>query len=464
MERLKHTYLRLNIAKKLLLGYLSLGVLIIIISVYALSSLERLNDVSSSILETDVPLIDSTGKMVDALLAQELYARRYAILKSPDMLGLFWKRNEEFASLLAALQALPDINEVPVEPLTKLHEEYSKAFLQGFDGLGSQTAFSSDIDKRIKENQEKLISLINSVSSSARNNQNEKVAVTRAIGSSAVRIMALLCAIGLLLGVGASMMITRNISSSISRLKLATEMISEGRFDDTPEVANQDELGDLSFSFREMAQRLKRLEEMYLDASPLTHLPGGIAIETVLKKRLESGRPLAFCLVDLDNFKAYNDHYGYARGSDLIVETSRIIDKGVKESGDDQDFVGHIGGDDFVIITTPNRFPAICGQIIENFDSKITDFYNEEDREKGYIVAKSRQGEEMSFPLISLSIAVVTNQNRRLENHIIVGEIAAELKEYAKSIPGSLYVVDQRREESLVTKDNPKVVRFPKAT
>ncbi|MEE9524738.1 MAG: hypothetical protein V3V59_08340, partial [Thermodesulfovibrionales bacterium] len=100
MKGIKGTYLRLNIAKKLLLGYLSLAVLIIIISVFALSSLERINKINRSVLKTYVPLIDVTDKMIDSLLAQELYAHRYAILRSPDMLGLFWQRSEEFNEIV----------------------------------------------------------------------------------------------------------------------------------------------------------------------------------------------------------------------------------------------------------------------------------------------------------------------------------------------------------------------------
>ena len=107
-----------------------------------------------------------------------------------------------------------------------------------------------------------------------------------------------------------------------------------------------------------MAQRLMILEEMYTDASPLTHLPGGIAIENVLKKRIETGDPLSFCLLDLDHFKALNDFYGYAQGNIVIITAANIIEDSVKKFGDSNDFVGHIGGDDFVVMTTPARqFP-----------------------------------------------------------------------------------------------------------
>jgi diguanylate cyclase (GGDEF)-like protein len=123
-----------------------------------------------------------------------------------------------------------------------------------------------------------------------------------------------------------------------------------------------------------MTRMLRRLEEMYLDASPLTRLPGSIAMENVLKKRIESGNPLAFCYIDMDNFKAFNDKYGYARGNEVIVATSRIIEKSAAETGAPDDFVGHIGGDDFVLITTPGHFKKSCSDILRIFDETIQYF------------------------------------------------------------------------------------------
>jgi GGDEF domain-containing protein len=141
-------------------------------------------------------------------------------------------------------------------------------------------------------------------------------------------------------------------------------MISDGKFDHRPNIRNRDELGDLAHSFVTMAQRLKQLEEMYLDASPLTRLPGGIAIENVLSKRIAAGAPIAFCLMDIDNFKAYNDHYGYAKGNDVIQATAGIISEGVAKYGTEDDFIGHIGGDDYALITTPDLYPRICQAVI----------------------------------------------------------------------------------------------------
>ena len=135
--------------------------------------------------------------------------------------------------------------------------------------------------------------------------------------------------IGIFLAAAGAALVARNIIGAIKKLHLATEMISQGNFDYRPEINNKDELGDLADAFVSMAERLKNLEEMYLDSSPLTRLPGGIAIENMLKKRIDAKKLFAFCLMDIDNFKSYNDHYGYAKGNDMIQETASIVEKAV---------------------------------------------------------------------------------------------------------------------------------------
>jgi diguanylate cyclase (GGDEF)-like protein len=194
---------------------------------------------------------------------------------------------------------------------------------------------------------------------------------------------------------------------------------------------------------------LKKLEEMYLDANPLTHLPGGIAIENVLKKRIKNRVAFAFCLVDLDHFKVFNDHYGYGTGNKVIITTSHIIEKSVELYGSKNDFVGHIGGDDFVIITSHQHYKKICQFVVKTFDDKIPQFYEKKDLKKGFIKAISRAGKQEKFPIMSISIAVVTNKKQKFRHHIQVSEVAAELKNYVKSYPYSLFLEDRRKTDGV---------------
>jgi GGDEF domain-containing protein len=439
-------FFRLTIARKLLLGFLSCWFLTILLALITLSSLQRLNQINNRITERDVPLIEMTDKLIEALLAQELYGRRSMILQSPEMEVLFWKRSEEFKKVLQQMGDLPGVSDLPLDRLATLHEEYnhlSKIGLERKEDVSSQVF--QDQDRKVRQKQEELIQLINGISHATREDQNEKSLEALGIGHFAFWIAAGLSIGGLLLGITMALVITRNLSRSINQLKLSTREISEGKFDLLPEVRNQDELGDLSQAFHRMAQRLKCLEEMYLDANPLTHLPGSIAIESVLNKRLKEDTPLTFCLLDLSHFKAFNDRYGYAKGNEVIQATAKIVTDAVHATGDEGAFAGHIGGDDFVLILPHERYEKICLAIIESFDKTIPDFYDPEDRQRGYIQGQTRQGQKVSFPIMTLAIAIVTNQNHRLQNHIQVGEIAAELKNYAKSFPRSIFVVDRRR-------------------
>jgi len=455
-------FLRLNIANKLLLGFSSLLALLVIISSYTLTNLNRLNAINTSIVQTDLPVIHASEKMIDLILAEELYTRRYMVFRTADMKNIFLSKKTAFEQLLKRIKSVPEKRDFPVEQLTLLHNQYIGLLLEGAESAGApSSAMSREFEDKIKTHQEKFIALIKSMAADAQQDQNEKTGMTSTIGTIAFNVAKVLCGLGLILSIAAALIITRNISGAIKKLKLATEMLAKGEFNYKPDIRNTDELGDLAKSFVIMAGQLKFLAEMNLDTSPLTRLPGGTTIENEMKQRISAKAQIAFCLMDIDNFKAYNDHYGYAKGNELIQATAGIIGKAVADHGGENEFIGHIGGDDFVVITTPERYRNICAAIVEAFDKTIPDFYDIKDRKRGYITGKDRQGKTTSFPLATLSIAVVTNETRRSRNHIQFGEAAAEIKEQAKLEPGSLFLVDQRKDMEGTAK-NRKVIKIEK--
>lgn len=181
-----------------------------------------------------------------------------------------------------------------------------------------------------------------------------------------------------------------------------------------------------------------------LDANPLTHLPGNLSILNELQKRLDNNNPFAVCYVDLDKFKAYNDKYGFKHGDELIKECARILLRTRAECGNHDDFVGHIGGDDYVVITTPDKADALCSAIIKEYDKTAPTFYNQEDRQAGFIVANDRKGILQKIPISSISIGIVSNEKRKISHVGEIGEIGAELKKRAKMIGHSNYVKDMR--------------------
>jgi diguanylate cyclase (GGDEF)-like protein len=148
------------------------------------------------------------------------------------------------------------------------------------------------------------------------------------------------------------------------------------------------------------------------DMSPITELPGNKAIDEALLARVESGEKFAFCYVDLDDFKAYNDYYGFLAGSEVIRATGVLLRNAVTSCGGDNDFLGHIGGDDFIILTSIENAEPISREIIRVFDEQIPTYYQEKDLEKGHIVSVDRRGYVMKFPIMSISISIVHNQNR----------------------------------------------------
>ena len=203
------------------------------------------------------------------------------------------------------------------------------------------------------------------------------------------------------------------------------------------------------FEPQELLARIRmalRRTERDLEANPLTKLPGNVSILNELSKRLETNRLFAVAYADLDKFKSYNDTYGFEHGDEVIRETARILIRAVQEEGNSNDFIGHIGGDDFVVISTPDVVDKICQKVIDRFERASPSFYSEEDRRRGHIVAVDRKGEEQNVPLLSISIGVVTNDKRQITHVAQIGEIGAELKGFAKRMERSNYIKDQRQE------------------
>ena len=290
---------------------------------------------------------------------------------------------------------------------------------------------------------DEMASLVRGIQKGAETAINERMNEIKARGDRASRLTVALSLVSVLAGILIVLLVTYNISRPLRRLEKATAEIAEGRFDHDLRLNRRDEIGSLVHAFGAMARRLKVLEELNLDASPLTGLPGNLAIEREIEKRLAEKAPFALCHVDLDNFKPFVDMYGYAWGSEVIKEVARLLIVQMKTAGAPEDFLGHIGGDDFVIISEPLRAERICREIVAGFDGRIRTFYTEQDREKGFFIGKDREGRQRKFPLITVTIAIVTDDGTRFGNPLDMAEAAAQLKEYAKTLPGSNYVTEK---------------------
>lgn len=191
---------------------------------------------------------------------------------------------------------------------------------------------------------------------------------------------------------------------------------------------------------------LRRAREMRA-ISPLTGLPGNARIHDELLNRIAADEPFALLYADLDNFKAYNDHYGFLRGDDALRAVARAIQDTALELGGSSVFVGHLGGDDFVLISPVALAEPVSVGIINAVEKAIGGLYDEEDRQRGYVELENRQGKVERFPLLSISIGVAAADRRKYSHPGEVVGVATELKEFAKRTEGSTYVVDRRSEE-----------------
>jgi len=180
-------------------------------------------------------------------------------------------------------------------------------------------------------------------------------------------------------------------------------------------------------------------------ATPLTGLPGGRIIEEVITERLKKEASFSFGYVDIDNFKYFNDVYGYLKGDRVIMQTAYMLYTAIKRFGNAGDFIGHIGGDDLVFITSLEKYKGVCQYFILMFDRVIPFHYSLEDRKQGFIVARDRTHKIKKMPLMSVSVAIVNRKNAaEFKNIIELNERMVEIKQYLKGIVGSKFMADRR--------------------
>ncbi len=198
---------------------------------------------------------------------------------------------------------------------------------------------------------------------------------------------------------------------------------------------------------RSAMQELKRLYSTALDSNPMTGLPGNNSVANRIKKAIEKNENVGVIYSDLDNFKAFNDKYGFALGDDVIKFTCTILQEVISEMNIKEAFIGHIGGDDFVLIIPSTRIQEAADKIIQRFDDGVINFYSHEDLVSKCIQSVSRQGETQSFPLMSISLAGVDLSHRRCNTYLEVNDACALTKKIAKSIPGSSFFLERRIEK-----------------
>jgi len=188
---------------------------------------------------------------------------------------------------------------------------------------------------------------------------------------------------------------------------------------------------------------LRRNAEMRA-VSPLTGLPGNYRINEEIASRAAGVLPIAVCHVDLDNFKAFNDRYGWLRGDDVITLLASSLKAAAGEAGEPVPFLGHVGGDDFVVICAPEQVEQLTARVLELFDMGVVGLHDVDDAASGFITVLDRQGNERRYPLVSVSIGVAMTGRRAYRDHREIVAVATEMKAVAKQTRGSSVAIDRR--------------------
>ena len=426
---------RATLVQKLILSYAAMTVFTVAALGNAIMGLYALNRIAGSIVTSDLVAITTVGKLRDSLLAQEGYVRKFIILNGSEFERLFRNHEQEFQTSLDRLKGSG-----PDRRLPEVLRNY-RAFREGALILFEGGAIDQKV---ITTAADRTLAALDGIIADRQRQLGEKMADADRQRTETVRLTLFLSFAGFLLAVSVAGFFAFNIYRSITKLKKATHRIAEGDFDFDPQIPHSDEFGELARDFTTMAAKLKVLEEVSLDASPLTRLPGNIAIERSLNRRLKAGESFALCYVDLDNFKSYNDRYGYVPASDIIKMTGEIIYTAVKEHGDENDFVGHIGGDDFVMIIASDKIAPICDTVIQKFTRGIREFYSETDLAAGSISGVDRYGVPREFPIMTISIAVLDCRKGDYASAADIARAAAEIKDQVKVAPGSNYFIHRR--------------------
>jgi diguanylate cyclase (GGDEF)-like protein len=249
-----------------------------------------------------------------------------------------------------------------------------------------------------------------------------------------------------LLNILLAISLSRLVIGPIKVFNNAAKVIASGRLDLRVNISTGDELEELAKTFNLMTEELIKMKEKAENANPLTKLPGNIVIREEIEKRIREGKKFTVIYCDLDNFKAYNDKYGIAQGDEAIKLSGEIFKEAIKITGDTDDFIGHEGGDDFIIVTTPKGAQVISDYVISEFDKRIRALFNKEDLERGGIIAYSRDGVVKQFPIMTISLSGVSNEHRNITTYAEVTNIAAEIKKKVKQVGKSCFILDQRKD------------------
>lgn len=434
-----------TVTKKVIIGYLMIVIFSLLAVGFALSRLHQQTRTTESLVNVEFRTFELVRDLQQNLLAQENIEKQLLILRDPALSELRQNRNNEFTRYALALNRPP--LSAQLKNLIKFVENYRQV-----DNQLTEALFWEDWSQAQQLSNEKTVPLrvqLLTYLAEFRQQQQQKIntglAQLSQNTSEAFQMTALLSLLGICLSAPVSIAVVLSIHRSVKELKKATRRISAGRFDHQPEISGNDEFAQLASDFAQMGQKLTELEQLHLDANPLTLLPGNLAIDREVEMRISNGEPFSHLYIDLDNFKVYSDRYGYKAGSDVLAKVGKLLQQVVGEYGSSEDLVGHIGGDDYVVLSSLDSGEMLAQKIIDGFSELVPTFYSPEDQEAKSFVGEDRYGVKRTFPLMTISIAVIASDRYEYPSRLAISQDCARVKEYLKIQEGSNYMLERRK-------------------
>ncbi len=434
-----------TVTRKVALGYLVIIAFSLMALGYALVSLHNHNLRTEQLVgghRTFILLRDIRQN----LLGQENLEKQLIILRDTTLLGLLDRRAAELDSLLIDFKA--SYQPVYFASLPTSVEEYTsqtrllmQSFAEGDWDSAVKLATTTTIPLRSQ-----MLLLLSDLWTQHQAVLDKDLHELSLQSTKAFRLTLIISLFGIILSAPVALTVIANINGSVKALQIATRDIAAGKFQAPIDIRSNDEFGQLAQDFARMARKLLELEQLSLDANPLTKLPGNLTIDRELEQRIAEQRPFAHLYIDLDNFKAYSDHYGYKAGSDVINLVGNMLREAVKRHGGDDDLVGHIGGDDYVILTKPDSAEMIAKDIIKTFDLHVPELYHKKDLEAGFVISDDRYGVKRSFPLLTISIAIILSENMDHPSPLSISHKCATMKQHLKQLKNSNYLIDRRKQ------------------
>lgn len=435
-----------SITRKVALGYLVIIAFGSLAIGYALISLYDHNNRAEQLIGGQFKAFTMLRDIQQNLLGQENLEKQVVILRDPQLLTLVERRTTELGSLLAELNASPlpgYLTSLPtsVDEYTSQARHLMNAFAEG--RWEQAAAISTNTTEPLRR---KLLEDLADLRTQHQTALDRGLYELSHQSSKAYRLTLIISLIGILLSAPVAITVIASIHRSIKALQKATKDIASGSFETRIDISSNDEFGQLARDFASMARNLREFEELNLDANPLTRLPGNLSIDRELEQRIARKRPFAHLYIDLDNFKAYGDHYGYKLGSDAINLVGNLIQEVVAIRGGGDDLVGHIGGDDYVVLTDPDRAEDLAQAIVNSFDNLVPELYDQKTLDAGFIVGVDRYGVRRSFPLLTMSIAITLSENLDHPSLSAISHNSASMKEHLKRLKNSNYLIDRRKQ------------------